>query len=73
MGETLFVGMLALFWLAEFVFGVVVVGWFVRQGFAGEGRARGDFPLEEWSVTKGSLTIWAAFFVGLVLLIVVGV
>jgi len=71
-GETMFVGILALFWIAGFVFGGVVVYWFLRQGFAGEGQAYGDYPLEEWALTKQSLTVWVAFLVGLVLLIVVG-
>jgi hypothetical protein len=73
MGESLFVGMLALFWIAEFLFGALVVYWFVRQGFAGEGVAAGDqFPLERPSVTKQSLAIWGLFFLGIALMIVVG-
>lgn len=73
MSETLFVGMLALFWTAEFVFGGVVIYWFIRQGFADEGTTSGtDFPLEDPQLTKQSLAIWGLFFLAIVLMIVIG-
>jgi hypothetical protein len=73
MSESLFIGMLVLFWVAEFLFGAVVIYWFVRQGFADEGTASGtDFPLEDPALTKQSLGIWGLFFVAIVLMIVVG-
>jgi hypothetical protein len=73
MSESMFVGMLVLFWLAEFAFGAVVIYWFVRQGFADDGTASGtDFPLEDPRLTKQSLGIWGLFFVALVVGIIVG-
>lgn len=72
MGETLFIAMLVLFWVAEFAFGAVVIRWFLKQGFAGEGRSQGDYALETPALTKQSLLIWALFFGGLVALIIVG-
>jgi len=73
MSESLFVGMLALFWIAEFLFGSVVIYWFFRQGFADAGTASGtDFPLEDSSLTKQSLGIWGLFFLAIALMIVIG-
>lgn len=73
MSESMFVGMLALFWVAEFVFGAIVIYWFLRQGFADEGTASGtDFPLEDPSLTKQSLAIWGLFFLVIVVGIFVG-
>lgn len=73
MSETMFVAMLVVFWIAEFLFGSLVVYWFLRQGFGDEGVASGEtFPLESPALTKQSLGIWGLFFSGIVLLIVVG-
>lgn len=73
MGESLFVGMLVLFWVAEFLFGAVVIYWFVKQGFADSGTVSGtDFPLEDPRLTKQSLGIWGLFFLAIVLMIVIG-
>ena len=73
MSETLFVGMLALLWTAEVVFGLVVVYWFVRQGFAEEGTTSGtDCPLEDRRRRKQCLAIWGLFFLGIALMIVIG-
>ena len=73
MSETMFVAMLALFWIAEFLFGALVVYWFLRQGFGDEGVVSGtDFPLEDPSLTKQSLGIWGLFFGFIVLMIIVG-
>ena len=74
MGEGLFTGMLALFWVAEATFGSLVAYWFLTQGFdSDEGTARGtEVELEDSSVTLRSLAMWGAFF-GVVLLgIIVG-
>lgn len=73
MSETMFIAMLALFWIAEFLFGGLVVYWFLRQGFGDEGVASGtDFPLEPPSLTKQSLGIWGVFFGVIALMIIVG-
>jgi hypothetical protein len=73
MSETMFVAMLALFWIAEFLFGGLVIYWFLRQGFGDEGVVSGtDFPLEDPSLTKQSLGIWGLFFGFIVLMIIVG-
>ena len=73
MSETMFVAMLALFWIAEFLFGALVVYWFLRQGFGDKGVVSGtDFPLEDPSLTKQSLGIWGLFFAASVLMIIVG-
>jgi|AntDeeMetagen192_2_1112575.scaffolds.fasta_scaffold00296_3 hypothetical protein len=72
MSETMFVAMLALFWVAEFLFGSLVVYWFLQQGFGNEGVASGElFPLEDPAVTKQSLGIWGLFFAGIVVMIIV--
>ena len=73
MSESMFVGMLALFWVAEFTFGALVVYWFVRQGFADKGVASStDFPLEDPSLTKQSLSVWGLFFLVIAVGIIVG-
>ena len=73
MGEGLFTGMVALFWLAEFTFGALVVYWFVTQGFADEAVVEVDsLPLEDRAYTRKSLLLWAGFFAFIVLMIVVG-
>jgi hypothetical protein len=72
-GESLFTGFLALFWLSEAVFAGVVVYWFVTQGFSeSEHGADVVHDLEPRSYTNRSLVMWAGFFGLLVLLIVVG-
>lgn len=88
-GSTALVGpfALSLFWSqtssSGFITGVVVsqlvtvsllvVYWFIRQGFGDEGVISGDgFPLEDPALTKQSLGIWGLFFAGIVLLIIVG-
>ncbi len=73
MSETMFVAMLVLFWVAEFLFGALVIYWFLRQGFGDEGVASGEaFPLEDPALTKQSLGIWGLFFAGIILLIIIG-
>jgi len=73
MSESMFVGMLALFWIAEFLFGALVIYWFIRQGFGDKGVATGtDYPLESAALTKQSLGIWGLFFAAIVLMIIVG-
>lgn len=74
MGQTLFTVVIGLFWLAEAVFGAVVIYWFVTQGFAEREHetVAETRPLESWDYTKGSLKMWAGFFAAIVLLIVVG-
>jgi len=54
MSETMIVG----FWIAEFLFGSLVVYWFLRQGFGDERVASSEmFPLEDAAFTKQSLGI----------------
>jgi hypothetical protein len=74
MGQGLFTALIALFWLAEFTFAGLVTYWFVTQGFADEDAATaGEVkPLESSTYTRNSLLLWAGFFAGIVLLIVVG-
>lgn len=74
MGEGLFTGMLALFWVAEATFGALVAYWFITQGFdSDEETARGvQVQLEDRSETVRSLAIWGAFFGALLLGIIVG-
>jgi hypothetical protein len=74
MSQGLFTGMVALFWLAELVFGSLIAYWFVTQGFdSDEETARsGPMPLEDRSVTVRSLAIWGAFFAVLILGIIIG-
>jgi hypothetical protein len=72
-GESLFTGFLALFWVSEAIFAGVVVYWFVSQGFAeGEHGAAVVHDLEPRSYTNRSLLMWVGFFALLVVLIVVG-
>jgi hypothetical protein len=73
MGEGLFTGMIVLFWVAEALFGLVVLYWFVTQGFDSD-RDTGGGPveLEDSSVTLTSLGMWGLFFGAIVLGIVVG-
>ncbi|PCR89962.1 hypothetical protein CP557_05070 [Natrinema ejinorense] len=67
MGETAFTVMIAVFWLSEFAFGSLVVYWFLTQGFDDESATvSGSTPLEDRSDTMQSLGMWAAFFVVLV-------
>lgn len=74
MSQTTFTAVIALFWLAEAVFGALVVYWFVTQGFAERGHATvaETRPLESWDYTKRSLTMWAGFFAAILVLIIVG-
>ena len=72
--ETLFTGMIVVFWLAEFTFGAVVVYWFLTQGL-GDDQATASGPtreLEDRSYTLRSLTMWAGFFIILITRIIVG-
>ncbi len=70
MSEAMFVAMLVLFWVAECLFGALVIYWIHRQGFGGEGVAGGNtFPLEDPGLTELSFGIWRLFFAGIVLLI----
>ncbi|WP_049898193.1 hypothetical protein [Halococcus agarilyticus] len=74
MSQTLFTGMIVVFWLAEFVFGTVVVYWFLTQGLGDErGTASGPVrTLEDRSYTVRSLVMWTGFFAVLLVGIVVG-
>ncbi len=50
--------MIVRFWIAEFLFGSLVVYWFPRQGFEDEGVANGEMcPLEDAAFTKQPLGI----------------
>jgi len=58
---------------SAFLFGALVVYWFVRQGFAEKGVVEGtDFPLEDRSYTRNPLLIWLGFFALLGLLLLLG-
>ncbi|MEZ3118105.1 hypothetical protein RYH80_19500 [Halobaculum sp. MBLA0147] len=73
MGKGMFTGMVVLFWLAEAIFGTLVVYWFVTQGFDDEGTSVGELkPLEDSSYTIKSLGMWGIFFAVIILGIVVG-
>lgn len=72
-GETGFLLLIAGIWASAFLFGSLVLYWFVRQGFSDETVESGrEFPLEERAHTIRSLLIWAGFFVVLTLVIVLG-
>lgn len=67
MGETAFTVMIAVFWLSTVAFGSVVVYWFVTQGLDETNTTvSGVHPLETRSETLQSLGLWAAFFVVLI-------
>lgn len=74
MGEGLFTGMIVLFWVAEALFGTLVLYWFLTQGFDSDKdtAAGGPVELEDSSVTITSLGMWAVFFGVIVLGIIVG-
>ena len=74
MSQTLFTGMIAVFWLAEFVFGAVVVYWFLTQGLDDkQATASGSVrDLENRSYTVRSLMVWAGFFAVLLVAIIIG-
>jgi hypothetical protein len=73
MSQELFVGMVVLFWIAEFSFGSLVAYWFLTQGFDSDSAtASGTTPLEDRSYTLQSLAMWAGFFGLLILGIIVG-
>lgn len=74
MGEGLFTGMIALFWVAEFAFGALVLYWFLTQGFDSDAATAsgGPLPLEESSYTLRSLALWGLFFGAILLGIVIG-
>lgn len=73
MGKGLFSGMIVLFWVAEALFGALVVYWFLTQGFDTDREAGGEpTELEDRSTTVRSLGMWAAFFAAIILGIVVG-
>jgi hypothetical protein len=75
MGEGLFTGMIALFWVAEFAFGALVLYWFLTQGFdsdAATADTGGPLPLEESSYTLKSLGLWGLFFGAIILGIIIG-
>lgn len=72
-GVTGFTALIAGIWASAFVFGALVVYWFLHQGFAEEGVIAGtDFPLEDRTTTRNSLLIWLGFFAVLGLLILLG-
>lgn len=67
MGETAFTVMIVIFWLAEVAFGSLVIYWFVTQGFDdGSATVSRVTPLEDRAFTMRSLGIWVAFFVVLI-------
>jgi hypothetical protein len=74
MGKGLFTGMIVLFWVAEALFGTLVLYWFLTQGFDSDAdtAAGGPVELEDRSVTIKSLGMWAAFFAVIILGIIVG-
>ncbi|WP_089768370.1 hypothetical protein [Halobellus clavatus] len=74
MSQGLFTGMIVLFWVAEALFGALVVYWFLTQGFDSDAdtAAGGPVELEDKSETLRSLGMWAAFFGAIILGIVVG-
>ena len=74
MNQGLFTGMIVLFWVAEALFGGLVVYWFLTQGFDSDEdtAASGPTELEDSSETLRSLGLWAAFFGAIILGIVVG-
>ncbi len=73
MGLGLFKSMIYLFWLAEFLFALLVVYWFVSQGFSSKGFASvEDIPPESTAYTGGSLIIWIIFFAVILLGIAIG-
>ena len=74
MSQGLFSGMIVLFWLAEALFGSLVVYWFLTQGFDSDADTARDGPveLEDRSETLRSLGMWAAFIAVIILGIIVG-
>lgn len=67
MGETAFTVMIAVFWIAELAFGSLVIYWFVTQGFDDDSATVSSVtPLEDQTYTMQSLGIWIAFFVVLI-------
>ncbi|WP_373189716.1 hypothetical protein [Halolamina sp.] len=74
MSESLFTGMLVLFWVAEAAFGGLVAYWFITQGFdSDKDTASGaQIELEDRSETLQSLAMWGGFFGLLLLGIIVG-
>lgn len=71
--ETGFLLLITGIWASAFLFGSLVIYWFVRQGFSDETVKSGrEFPLEERAYTIRSLLIWAGFFAVLALVIVFG-
>ena len=73
-GQGLFTGMIVLFWVAEALFGLLVVYWFLTQGFDSDSdtATSGPVELEDSSVTTKSLGMWAVFFAAIIVGIVVG-
>ena len=72
-GETGFTLLLFGIWLSALSFGLLVIYWFVRQGFSENGVAKGtEFPPEPRHEIKKSMLIWAAFFGILFLIILIG-
>lgn len=73
MGPGLFKSMVYLFWLAECLFALLVVYWFITQGFSSRGFARvEDIPPESTGYTGVSLIIWIIFFAVILMGIAVG-
>lgn len=73
MGKGLFTGMIVLFWIAEALFGTLVLYWFLTQGFDSDNdTGGGPVELEDSSVTIKSLGMWAIFFAVIILGIIVG-
>ena len=46
MGQGLFTGMIVLFWVAEALFGLLVVYWFLTQGFDSDSDTATSGPVE---------------------------
>jgi hypothetical protein len=74
MSERLFVGMVALFWVAELAFGSLVAYWFVTQGFDSDADAAAGSvaEIEDRAYTLKSLGMWGVFFALVLIGIVVG-
>lgn len=74
MSETMFTGMVVLFWVAELAFGALVAYWFITQGFDSDAAsARGAVSeMEDRSSVLKSLAMWGLFFVVIVVGIAVG-
>ena len=67
-----FTVLVALAWLSEFLFGSLILYWFITQGLSNENSVDADdeIPLESPDSVVTSLGAWVGFFVVLIALIV---